>query len=290
MSADPLDPVALRRGVLAVSVLDDVPLEPRSDGVRLAAAWDDPLWTSVPWSRLQLALAGADPESTSGRLRLRDWLRARSTVAAGRAAVRDRLMPLALPVDHVLHPGPAWVCEPVLGGVLDLGLGMRIRLATTGEDAVVALPPSVLECAGLDARHWWPPMRERLDELAVLAIERLTRDQRGLLAPTGGCDVLTLLGSRWLRAYLAAGDGTGMRALAAPMRSRAWFDLARIDPAFVAAAAAATDEEHRGVARPLLVTTDEVAMTAPAPPAQLAAAALRDPAGLDPALPDVLYR
>jgi hypothetical protein len=51
-----------------------------------------------------------------------------------------------------------------------------------------------------------------------------------------------------------------MRAVAVPMRSRAWFDLARIDPAFVGAATMATAEEQRGVIRPLLVTVDEVAV------------------------------
>jgi hypothetical protein len=44
------------------------------------------------------------------------------------------------------------------------------------------------------------------------------------------------------------------------MRSRGWHDLARIDPAYVQAAWSATDEAHRGVNRPLLVTTHEVAL------------------------------
>lgn len=285
--------VALRRGVLAVSVLDDIPLEPGAAGIRVAGHWPDPhcatqQWTSVPWERLRQALAGADPESPAGRLRLRDWLRARCVLALPVDVVRGRLVPLGLPVAHALHPGLAWVREPVLGGVLDLGLGLRVEAG--GEDLCVPLAPSALACAGVDARHWWPPVRERLDELALLAVERLVRDGSGVLTPTGGCDVLTLLGSRWLRQHLAGGDGTGMRALAAPMRTRAWFDLARIDPAFVAAAASATDDEHRGVARPLLVTSDEVAPAAAATPHHLAAAVLLDPAGPDPAMPSVLYR
>ena len=284
-----VDPVALRRGVLAVSVLDDIPLEPSADGVRLRPDWHDPSWTTVPWGRLEQALAGAAPESREGRLRLRDWFRVRAVLARDGAPVRTRAVALALPCGHALHPGRAWVREPVLGGVLDLGLGLRVD-SPVGEQSVLALAPSALACAGIDARHWWAPVRERLDALAVLAIERLTRDGAGLLTPMGGCDVLTLLGSRWLRAHLAAGDGTGMRAIAAPMRTRAWFDLARIDPAFVAAAAAATDEEHRGVPRPLLVTCDEVVLASPANAGRLAELALRDPAGPDPLLPDVLYR
>ena len=292
-SGRPVTVVALRRCALAVSVLDDIPIEPREHGVLLGLDWDDPVRTTVPWVRLEQALAGADPETTTGRLRLRDWMRARTALTAEPSTVRRRLVPLGLPAGHALHPGPAWVREPVPGGLIGLGLGLRVaaRSCTTGagaDDAVVALAPSVLACAGLDARHWWPPVRERLDELALLAIERLTRDDGGLLTPTGGCDVLTLLGSRWLREHLAGGDGTGMRALAAPMRTRAWFDLARIDPAFVAAAAAATDEEHRGVSRPLLVTADEVALAPAATPHQLARLALLDAAAADPMLPGVL--
>lgn len=288
MSGLPADRVALRRGVLAASVLDDIPLEPCPEGVRLGGGWQRPHRVVVPWVRLEQAVAGADPESTAGRLRLRDWLRARVALADGPRSARHHLVPLALPVGHALHPGPGWAREPVLGGVLDLGLGLRVPAGD--DDTVVVLAPSVLACAGLDPRHWWAPVRERLDELGLLAVERLTRDESGVLAPTGGCDVLTLLGSRWLRAHLADGDGTGMRALAAPMRSRAWFDLARIDPAFVAAAAAATDEEHRGLSRPLLVTADEVTLAAPAPVARLAQDALVDPAAPDPTLPQVLYR
>ncbi|GMA85266.1 hypothetical protein GCM10025868_05160 [Angustibacter aerolatus] len=70
-----------------------------------------------------------------------------------------------------------------------------------------------------------------------------------------------------------------MRAVAAPMRTRAWFDLSRIDPAYVGAAATATEPEQRGIGRPLLVTVDEVGL-APARErvVDLARAALADPA------------
>ena len=49
-----------------------------------------------------------------------------------------------------------------------------------------------------------------------------------------------------------------MRAAAVPMRRRGWLDLTRIDPAFTAAAAAATAPAERGFSRPVLVTADEV--------------------------------
>jgi len=73
-----------------------------------------------------------------------------------------------------------------------------------------------------------------------------------------------------------------------PMRRRGWLDLSRIDPAFTAAAAAATALEERGFDRPLLLTLDEVAM-APAGgrPAEIV---LRDPAADTASLRPVLFR
>ena len=61
---------------------------------------------------------------------------------------------------------------------------------------------------------------------------------------------------------LAEGDGTGMRAVAVPDRTRGWFDLARVDPAYVALAWRLTDEHERGLPRPLLVTRDELVLPA----------------------------
>ena len=112
--------------------------------------------------------------------------------------------------------------------------------------------------------------------MGELTVARLRRDGVGVITPMGGCDVVTLMGARSLRAYLALSDGTGMRAVAVPMRTRGWFDLARIDPAFVVAAAAATDEVDRGFWRPLLVTCDEVGLAAPG--GDLTTIVLRDPA------------
>ncbi len=58
------------------------------------------------------------------------------------------------------------------------------------------------------------------------------------------------------------------------MRRRGWTRLALVDPAFAVAAAAATDPEERGFARPLLVTADEVTQ---APAGGGDAVALRQP-------------
>ena len=266
MDSAPPDALALRRGVLAASVLHDVPVEPGSDGVRVGASWDDRAgWTSASWSELATALDGADPESMPGRLRLRDWLRSRAWACAG--AGERRLVALALPTGHVLHPGDSWVVDRVLGGVLDVGPGL---VPDTGGLAA-PLHRSAVPPGRLDLADRWPVLRGRVEDLAERALERLSDDASRVLRPVGGADVLTLLGARVLRAHLATGDGTGLRAVAVPMRSRAWFDLARIDPAFVGAAATATAPEERGLASPLLVTVDEVAVVPrPADPARLA--------------------
>ncbi len=282
-----VDPGALRRGVLAVSVVNDVPLEPTSGGVRTGRDWDDrTTWADVPWSVLAEALGGADPASVTGRLRLRDWLTGRALSTGPAEAVRDRAVALALPRGHASHPGPSWVVEPVLGGLLDVGIGVRV------DDDVVPLPATAARHGGLDTTDWWKALARHRDVMSTLTVERLRRDGRGVLRPIGGCDVLTLLSGAVLREYVAAEDGTGMRALAVPMRSRGWFDLARIDPAYVGAAATATDLEHQGLPQPLLVTADEVGVvpqvvTLP----QIAQRSLADPAADQPRLDrSVLYR
>lgn len=298
----PDDAGALRRGTLAASVLHDIPLQPGDDGVLVGRSWDDRgTWTPVAWTALATAVAGVDPESTAGRLRLRDWLRG-YLLAAGltqRPELPHQLVALALPVGHVLHPGPGWAREQVLGRLLDVGLGVRqdpLAPVPEGHRAeapavAVPLPPGALLAADVDPAGWWTAAAVQRDAMATLAAERLQRGGDGVIRPIGGCDVLTLLSGRPLRAHLARADGTGLRAVAVPVRSRGWCDLARIDPAFVGAASAATAAELRGVSRPLLVTSDEVSLAPSAPPAELARVALADPAGPQSLLDrDVLYR
>jgi hypothetical protein len=265
------DPLALRRGVLAASVLHDIPVEPADEGVRVGASWDDrDAWTPVTWPELAAALGGADPESTTGHLRLRDWLRARAW-AQSTGGQGNRLVALALPVGHALHPGESWVVERVLGGVLEIGPGLR----STDGGLAAPLPPSAVSPGQLRLTERWPVLCAQVAALATLAVARLDRGSSAVLRPLGGCDVLTLLSSRRMRGALATGDGTGLRAVAVPMRSRGWFDLARIDPAFVGAAATATAPDERGITSPLLVTVDEVTVVRrPADPARLARACL----------------
>jgi hypothetical protein len=240
--------------VLAVSVLHDVDVEPAPLGVVLPGSPR----TFVGWGECLAALAGADPETDLGRLRLLRWLQARRWAAdAGPDQLRAALVPLGLPVGHALHPGADWVREHVLGGALDLGLG-AVGLVPGDPDAVVLLPPPALAAVRVDPARVWPEVRARLDALGAIAADRLRADARGLLRPLGPCDVVTLLGARTLRAAVAGTDGLG--AAIVPMRRRGWTRLALVDPAFGPAAAAATQPEERGFARPLLVTVDEVAL------------------------------
>lgn len=278
---DAPDSTDLRRLALAVCVLDDIDIVPLDDGILLTG--DEPV--EVGWSELRRAVAGADPESTLARIRVGTWLRGRR-VATDHEAEELRVLarPVGLPVDHPLHPGLDWVRERVMGKALDLGFGF----VGVGQDPdeVVLVPQGALDAAGIDPAPWWPAARDYLERMGAVAAERLAANPT--LRPIGDCDVVTLLGSRSLRSALCRADGTGMRAAAAPMRRRGWLDLSRIDPAFTAAAAAATGERERGFARPLLLTDDELTL-APAggSPAQIV---LRDPAAASPHLRPVLFR
>jgi hypothetical protein len=275
------DSVELRRIALAVSVLDDIDIVPLDDGVMLAGV--EPV--EVSWLELRRAVAGADADSEVARARVRAWLHGRR-IAVDRdlEELRQLARPVGLPVDHPLHPGLDWVRHRVLGDALDLGFGF----VGVGHDPdmVIIVPQGALDAAGVDPAPWWPVARDYLERMGAIAAERLADSPT--LRPIGDCDVLTLLGSQTLRTALCSKDGTGMRAAAVPMRTRGWLDLSRIDPAFTAAAAAATDELDRGFPRPLLLTEDEVTMAPEGGrPAEIV---LRDKAADAPDLRPVLFR
>jgi hypothetical protein len=281
---EPPTNLELRRCVLAVCVLEDISLVPDAEGIQLEAGTGGPV--PLTWTEIATAVGPLDPESDVARLRLRDWLRVRACFAelGDAAAWRAELaaVPVGLPVDHPLHPGRAWVRQHVMGGAIDLGIGLR-GLVGDDPDYVTVLAPELATAVGLRTVTWWPALRARLEEMGRLTVARLERDAVGVITPMGGCDVVTLMGALSLRAHLAQSDGTGLRAVAVPVRSRGWFDLARIDPAFVAAAAGATDEVDRAFWRPLLVTKEEVGLATPG--GDLTTIVLRDPATAEAAWP-----
>ena len=245
----------MRRAVLAVYVVHELDLLIDDEGVLLT----DPTARRVRWDDLAAAVTGIDPESPLGRARVGAWLHGRRAVADHSVAVlAERARPVGLPVDHPLHPGPDWVCDRVLGGALDVGLGFLG--VGSDPDEVVVIPPGALAAEGINPAPWWPDALRYLEKMGVIAAGRLRQGAPGMLRPIGDCDVVTLLASRLLRRALCGPDGTGMCSAAVPMRRRGWLDLARIDPAFTAAAASATDLRDRGFSRPLLITADEVAL------------------------------
>ena len=275
---------ALRRCALAASVLGDLDLRPADGGIVLIGVPD----VAVADADLARALRGADPDGEPARLRLIRWLRARRAIAdRSLDELSETMRPVGLPVGHELHEGPGWVCQSVLGGYLDLGMGF-VGIGPDEPDRVSVVPASVLEVAGIDLMPYWPAAIEYLENMGALATARWRREPTGPLRPMGDCDVVTLLASQAFRGALCADVG-GMRAVAVPVRQRGWLDLSRIDPAFVQAAAVVAGPEERGFPRPVLLTVDEVVVALPGgKPAKIV---LRDPAVDQPYWRrDVLYR
>jgi hypothetical protein len=274
---------ALRRCVLAVSVLDDVDMVPTDDGIVLTGVPE----LTVSFEQVAAAIGTADPAGPTARRRLELWLRARRAIAdKSLDELAETIRPVGLPIGHELHPGPSWVRQPVLGGCLDLGVGF-VGLFRDAPEAVVVTPQTVLDAAGIDPGPWWRGATEYLENMGALATTRWRREPRSPVRPMGDCDVVTLLASSLFRGALCA-DAGGMRAMAAPVRTRGWLDLSRIDPAFAQTAAALADDESRGFPRPLLLTFDEVSMVSDGGrPAEIV---LRDPATDEKRwLRDVLY-
>lgn len=247
--------IALRRCVFAISVLDEVDVLPLDDGVQLGGV---PI-VMVGWDELWLALGATDPATLAGRQLVAQWLQRRRWLAdRPYGELRELARPVALPVGHVLHPGPDWPRERILGDALDVGLGFA-GLDPTQPDAVVITPTALLRGAGIEPSLCWHDARLYLERMAALALLRWRRSPTEVLRPMGDCDVVTLLSSPTLRAALCADTG-GMRAVVVPMRTRGWVDLSHIDPAFAIAAAAASQPEDCGFPRGLLITADEVVM------------------------------
>jgi hypothetical protein len=148
-------------------------------------------------------------------------------------------------------------------------------------DEVVVVPPSVLAASDIDTTSWWPGAARLLEQTGRGAAQRVLRDPSAPLRPFGDLDVVTLMASSAYRATLCAEDPVGWRTAAVPMRTRGWLDLGRIDPAFAAAAALATEPAERGFARAVLITPEEVVMVGSV--GRSALHALQDPpARIDP--------
>lgn len=257
---------ALRRCALGASLVYDIDAVPGDEGVLVGGDYGPIL----PWSSLA-AYAHPSPESTEARHRVGRVLLAAQALdellaTGGWDLLQARLRVIALPAGHVENPGDDWVRAQVHGGVLAFGLGVYGLLGDL--DRTNPLPTAVAAIWGRRMQRVlddaWPRCIDHAERMGELAVARIAREGQaraltsGVLRPVGGCDVLTLLATASLRRYLAGGDGTGMRAVAVPMRDRGWFDLSRIDPAFVGAAYMATEEPDRGLNRAILVTADEV--------------------------------
>jgi hypothetical protein len=240
--------------VLAASVILDLDVDLGAAGVVLRGRPE----IRVTWPECRTAVADAEPNSETGRTRLAHWLQLRRWLADHRPdQLAARARPFGVPAASPVHPGARWVRGRVLGGTLELGIGF-IGLDPDAPDLVQPVAPEVLERAGIDAGHWWPNVAVYLERMGDAAADRLRRDPTAPLRPMGDCDVVTLLGSRALRAAIAQSAAGGMQSVAIPTRDRGWIDLSRIDPAFAATAAQLTRAEDRGFERPLLVTRDEV--------------------------------
>lgn len=271
---------ALRRLVLAVSVLQDLDLVPVDDGVIVASG------RLLPWECLEVALEGHDPEALESRPVLSRWLGAVQDIAwRSPEDLASRARPVGLPRAHALHPGASWARATVPGGVLDLGVGL---LGVGNDpDEVVVLGAGLLEACGHDPAAWWTACVRYLEEMGELAASRYFLHPDRPLRPMGDCDVVTLLGSGAFRRALVGRDCAGMRAAAMPTRRRGWLDLSRIDPAFALVAASLADSRERGFERPLLLTSEEVVMARAGGDPVLQA--MRDAAAPDPVLPTVPY-
>jgi hypothetical protein len=249
----------LRQLLLAAQVIDEIDLEIGRHGIVLHT-FDGPV--PLDDETLLEALGGAAPVGERGRTRIVQWLTARAQlVGRSGANLLESARPIGLPGGHSLHPGDGFPLERVLGGCLDLGLGV-LGLDPDRPDVVTPLPDSLWRVAGVDPRAAWPAAGQLLERMGGLAARRWALDPARLLRPMGDCDVVTLLGSAVLRKAMVAECG-GMCPAIVPMRVRGWTRLSRLDPAFGPAAAAATPSRDRGFLRPLLVTASEVTQVRP---------------------------
>ena len=259
--------------MLAVTLLDDgvlAQIDIDDDG---AHARCDNSTIVMSWQELAVS-AGSTPSGSAGvdiRRRIARWMRLRillanwaSTLSHDYAShVISRVRPRALPADHSLHPGASWLVTRVLGGSTHSGLALRGFNDDGLPDSESAglLPIKLLEFAELPVEPAIARAQQYVQDMAELAVDRHRHDSSAVMRSLGDADVPTLLTSPLYRHTLL--DGQGMRSAAVPTRHRGWLDLGMLDPAFAVSAAALTDSDERGYARPILITADEIAMVKP---------------------------
>ena len=186
----------LRRAVLVFSLREPGPL---ADLVVTDAGMLLPGGPRVGWDELA---GGCGPEDDGLARRVARWLRLRHHVArlvadGGPDVLLAHVRPLALPTGHAVRPGPRWAAYDVLGGAVEVGLGLR-HVDDDGRaapDAVGVLPLGVLHADGIDPQPLLDSADRYLAEMAELAAERLLRSPSAPLRPLGDCDVVTLLAS-----------------------------------------------------------------------------------------------
>ena len=263
----------LRRAVLALMLLEPGilgELEVLDDGVHVPLAESELV---VSWEECALAAdLSADMEaSPQTRRRLARWIKLRAQFHTWAEQKQNEyvryvvslIRPRALPIDHGLHPGRAWVVRPILGGCTHSGLALRGFTDDAEPDADFAglLPVELLTFAGIPQEAAIERADQYVHDMAQLAVDRHRHDPSATLRSLGDADVPTLLTSHLYRSTIL--DGQGMRSAAVPTRHRGWLDLGRLDPAFAVSAAELTEPDERGYSRPVLITADEITMVKP---------------------------
>ena len=237
----------LRRALLSLMLLGQGPLgelEVLDDGVHLET---DSCDLYLTWEECALAAdLDDDEEATQAtRRRLTRWIRLRLLLSAWQVERQDDytrfvislIRPRALPIDHSLHPGRAWIVRPVLGGSTHTGLALRgfTDDAEPDSDFAGLLPVALLDFAGIPRQAAIERADQYVHDMAQLAVDRHRHDPIASLRSLGDADVPTLLSNSLYRSTIL--DGQGMRSAAIPTRHRGWLDLGRLDPAFAISAA-----------------------------------------------------
>ena len=213
----------------------------------------------VPWRALADDLPDAASPAEVGAGAVRRWSGAcRWVTGQPQDMIRDLVRVFAAPAGHPFAPSGLWAVEQVHGGSLSLGFGAA-GIDPAEPDTVLPVPACAWALCGIDPARRWPRVRllhERMGEGAALLHAAGSGHRQ--LRPMGGHDVVTLLGSRTYRRYLADRGDHGMATVLVPVREQGWLSTGLVDAAFAEVTAGTADDERVGFARPVLVTRDEI--------------------------------